>query len=67
MLLLPAAVVSRLLERLGRPTGVSDLERTPRAMNSVLRQPLHLESWLIGAGINPPVGLSLLCVLRPAG
>ncbi len=66
-LLLPAAVIARLLERLGRPTGVSDLERTPRALNRALLQPLHLESWLIGNGINPPVGLSLLCVLRPAG
>jgi SAM-dependent methyltransferase len=68
MLLLPAAIVTRLLERLGRSvSGVSDLERTPRSLNQALRQPLHLEAWLIGAGIDPPVGLSLLCVLRPAG
>jgi SAM-dependent methyltransferase len=68
MLLLPAAIASRLLDRLGRSvSGVSDLERTPRSLNRALRQPLHLESWLIGRGIDPPVGLSLLCVLRPAG
>jgi SAM-dependent methyltransferase len=67
MLLLPAAAATRLAQRFGRSaSGVSDLERTPRALNQVLRQPLHLESWLIGAGINPPLGLSLLCVLRPA-
>jgi SAM-dependent methyltransferase len=68
MLLLPAAIATRLVQHLGRHvSAVSDLERTPRALNRALRQPLHLESWLIGRGIDPPVGLSLLCVMRPAG
>jgi SAM-dependent methyltransferase len=68
MLLLPVAAVARLLERPGRESdGVSDLERTPRALNSALRWPLYAEAWLIGKGVNPPAGLSLLCVMRPAG
>ncbi len=68
MLLLPLAAVARLLERPGRAgDGVSDLERTPRTLNRALRQPLFAEAWLIGHGRNPPAGLSLLCVMRPAG
>jgi SAM-dependent methyltransferase len=68
MLLLPFAAVARLLERPrgGSPDGTSDLERTPRVLNRVLREPLYAEAWLIGRGLNPPAGLSLLCVMRRA-
>ena len=69
MLLLPVAAVARLLERPGRASdGVSDLERTPRVLNRALRQPLYRRGVADRQrAINPPAGLSLLCVMRPAG
>jgi SAM-dependent methyltransferase len=72
-LLLPAAVAHRALLRLrargaaGAPdaaTAVSDLERTPAALNRLLELPLRLESRLIGAGRRIPAGLSLLAVFK---
>ncbi|MGI8803699.1 MAG: class I SAM-dependent methyltransferase [Solirubrobacteraceae bacterium] len=70
-LLLPAAVAHRGLLRL-RGTGadadpasaVSDLERTPPLLNSLLERPLRLEARLIGSGRRIPAGLSLMAVFR---
>lgn len=64
-LLLPAAIAARGLERLRPRTpadGTSDLDRTPRLLNSVLQRPLNLEARVIGRGRRIPAGLSLLAV-----
>jgi SAM-dependent methyltransferase len=65
-LLLPAAMAYRWWERLShRQLGErsSDLERTPRWLNRVLRMPLFAEAVLIDRGATIPFGLSLLVVL----
>lgn len=64
LLLIPAAAI-RWMTRLRRGESQrSDLERTPRALNRLLEQPIALEARLIARGKRIPVGLSLLCVLR---
>jgi SAM-dependent methyltransferase len=64
--LLPVAIVHR---RLARPAHlvdepVSDLERTPERLNSLLEWPLRFEALLIARGLRIPVGLSLAAVFR---
>lgn len=64
-LLLPAAVAGRIALRLRHSKHpVSDLERTPGALNPVLEWPLRIEARMIGAGRRLPAGLSLLAVFR---
>ncbi len=68
-LLLPAAVAHRALLRLRShstdpETAVSDLERTPAALNRLLELPLRLEARLIGSGRRIPAGLSLMAAFR---
>jgi SAM-dependent methyltransferase len=65
-LLLPVAIAHR---RLSRPAHlvdepVSDLERTPERLNSLLEWPLRFEAWLIGRGWRIPAGLSLVAIFR---
>jgi SAM-dependent methyltransferase len=65
-LLLPVAVLLRVLERFSRkPTESSlDLWVPPRPLNRLLECPLLLEASLIGRGWRIPAGLSLLAVFR---
>ena len=65
-LLLPAAVAHRGLARLrsSRGEAVSDLERTPGRLNSMLEATLKLEARAIARGRRIPAGLSLLAVFR---
>lgn len=66
-LLLPVAIVLRVLDRLSRtkPTESSlDLWIPPEPLNRLLQQPLSLEAALIARGGRIPAGLSLLAVLR---
>jgi SAM-dependent methyltransferase len=65
-LLLPVAIVLRVLERLSsRPTESSlDLWVPPQPINWLLERPLALEAALIGRRGRIPVGLSLLTVFR---
>jgi SAM-dependent methyltransferase len=67
-LLLPAAVAARGVQRLRRPIEppISDLERTPRALNRLLGAPLALEARLLARGGRIPAGLSLAAVLDHA-
>ena len=67
--LLPVAVVHRRLTRRSRIVGepVSDLERTPERLNTLLELPLRLEARLIGMGWRIPAGLSLAALFsKPA-
>jgi SAM-dependent methyltransferase len=65
-LLLPAAILLRLVDRLNRkPTESSlDLWVPPRPMNWLLERPLALEARMIAHGGRIPAGLSLLAVFR---
>jgi SAM-dependent methyltransferase len=65
-LLLPAAVLLRILDRFSRkPTESSlDLWVPPQPLNWLLERPLLLEASLIGRGGRIPAGLSLLAVFR---
>jgi SAM-dependent methyltransferase len=66
-LLLPPAIVLRLLERVnrGKTTESSlDLWVPPRPVNWLLERPLALEAALIARGGRIPAGLSLLAVFR---
>jgi SAM-dependent methyltransferase len=65
-LLLPAAIVMRVAERLrsGATESSLDLWIPPAPLNWLLTQPLCLEAALIGRGTRIPAGLSLLAVLR---
>ncbi len=65
-LLLPVAIVLRLLERLSRKTTESSLDLwvPTEPLNWMLERPLVLESELIGHGGRIPAGLSLLAVFR---
>lgn len=67
--LLPAAAAHRRLSRLRHSVDepASDLQRTPKSLNSVLELPLLLEARVIASGRRIPAGLSLLMVLRHAG
>ena len=65
-LLLPAAILMRVLERF-KPAATKsslDLWVPPPPLNWALRQPLHLEAAAIGRGGSIPAGLSLLAVYR---
>jgi SAM-dependent methyltransferase len=65
-LLLPIAVVLRVLDRFSTKTTESSLDLwiPPEPLNWVLERPLALESTLIGLGGRIPAGLSLLAVFR---
>ena len=65
-LLLPAAIVLRMLDRLSRKTTESSLDLwvPPEPLNWLLERPLALEAALIGRGGRIPAGLSLLAVFR---
>jgi SAM-dependent methyltransferase len=63
-LLLPAAIVLRVLERFNTKTTESSLDLwvPPAPLNWLLERPLALEAALIGRGGRIPAGLSLLAV-----
>jgi hypothetical protein len=63
-LLLPVAIMLRVLERLSPGTTESslDLWTPPEPLNWALEQPLGLEAALLGRGGRIPIGLSLLAV-----
>jgi SAM-dependent methyltransferase len=65
-LLLPVAVMLRVLERFKPSTTKSSLDLwvPPAPLNWALRQPLDLEATVIGRGGSIPAGLSLLAVFR---
>jgi SAM-dependent methyltransferase len=65
-LLLPAAILLRVLERFSRkPTESSlDLWVPPEPLNWLLERPLLLEASMIARGGRIPAGLSLLAVFR---
>jgi SAM-dependent methyltransferase len=65
-LLLPVAIVLRLLERLNTKTTESSLDLLvpPAPLNWLLERPLALEAAMIGHRGRIPAGLSLLAVFR---
>jgi SAM-dependent methyltransferase len=66
-LLLPAAIVLRVLDRVNRAKTTEsslDLWVPPEPLNWLLQRPLELESAIIGHGGRIPAGLSLLAVYR---
>jgi SAM-dependent methyltransferase len=65
-LLLPAAIVLRVLDRLSTKTTESSLDLwvPPEPLNWVLERPLAFEAALIKRGLRIPAGLSLLAVFR---
>lgn len=65
-LLLPAAIVLRVLDRFSRKTTESSLDLwvPPAPLNWLLERPLQLEAATIGHGGRIPAGLSLLAVFR---
>jgi SAM-dependent methyltransferase len=65
-LLLPVAILLRVLDRVNRKTTESSLDLwvPPEPLNSMLERPLALEAKLIARGGRIPVGLSLLTVFR---
>jgi SAM-dependent methyltransferase len=65
-LLLPAAIMLRVLDRFSRKTTESSLDLwvPPRPANWLLERPLALEAAMIGKGGRIPAGLSLLAVFR---
>jgi SAM-dependent methyltransferase len=65
-LLLPAAIILRVLERLSTKTTESSLDLwvPPEPLNWLLERPLVLEGALISRGGRIPAGLSLLAVFR---
>jgi SAM-dependent methyltransferase len=65
-LLLPAAMLLRVLERFKPATTKSSLDLwvPPAPLNWALRQALNLEATVIGRGGSIPAGLSLLAVFR---
>jgi SAM-dependent methyltransferase len=65
-LLLPAAIVLRVLDRFSRKTTESSLDLwvPPEPLNWLLERPLALEAALIARGGRIPAGLSLLAVFR---
>ncbi len=64
-LLLPAMVATRRLGGRRAAAGVETV-RVPRAIDLALRPVMALERWLIKAGIDLPIGGSLLVVARKA-
>jgi hypothetical protein len=65
-LLLPVAILLRILDRINtKPTESSlDLWVPPEPVNRLLERPLALEAALIDRGGRIPAGLSLLSVFR---
>jgi SAM-dependent methyltransferase len=65
-LLLPAAILLRVLDRFSRKTTESSLDLwiPPQPLNTALEQPLSLEAALIARGGRIPAGLSLMAVFR---
>jgi SAM-dependent methyltransferase len=65
-LLLPVAIMLRVLDRFNRKTTESSLDLwvPPEPVNRVLELPLTLESQIIARGGRIPAGLSLLSVFR---
>ncbi|HEX5852185.1 MAG TPA: class I SAM-dependent methyltransferase [Solirubrobacteraceae bacterium] len=65
-LLLPVAIVLRVLDRFSRKTTESSLDLwvPPAPLNTLLEQPLNLEARMIARGGRIPAGLSLLAVFR---
>ncbi len=65
-LLLPVAIVLRVLDRFSRKTTESSLDLwvPPEPLNTALEQPLNLEAAMIARGGRIPAGLSLLAVFR---
>lgn len=65
-LLLPAAIVLRVLDRFWRATTESSLDLwvPPGPLNWLLERPLRLEAAIIARGGRIPVGLSLLMLFR---
>ncbi len=65
-LLLPVAILLRVLERFNTKTTESSLDLwvPPEPLNRMLELPLTLEAGLIGRGGRIPAGLSLLSVFR---
>jgi SAM-dependent methyltransferase len=65
-LLLPVAIVLRVLDRFSRKTTESSLDLwvPPEPVNRALEVPLMLESQMIARGGRIPAGLSLLSVFR---
>jgi SAM-dependent methyltransferase len=65
-LLLPVAILLRILDRFSRKTTESSLDLwvPPRPLNWLLERPMALEARLIGRGGRIPAGLSLLTVFR---
>jgi len=65
-LLLPVAIVLRVLDRLNRKTTESSLDLwvPPQPVNWLLERPLASEAALIARGGRIPAGLSLLAVFR---
>jgi SAM-dependent methyltransferase len=63
-LLLPVAIMLRVLDRLSPKTTESSLDLwiPPEPLNWLLEQPLELEAGLLGRGGRIPAGLSLLAV-----
>ena len=63
-LLLPVAILLRVLDRVNTKTTESSLDLwvPPQPMNWLLERPLALEAALLGRGGRIPVGLSLLAV-----
>jgi SAM-dependent methyltransferase len=65
-LLLPVAILLRVLERFNTNTTESSLDLwiPPEPLNWLLERPLALEAALIARGARIPAGLSLLAVFR---
>jgi SAM-dependent methyltransferase len=65
-LLLPVAIVLRVLERFSRKTTESSLDLwvPPEPVNWLLERPMALEAAVIGHGGRIPAGLSLLTLFR---
>jgi SAM-dependent methyltransferase len=65
-LLLPVAIVLRVLDRLSTKTTESSLDLwvPPQPLNWLLERPLAIEAALIARGGRIPAGLSLLAVFR---
>ena len=65
-LLLPVAVVLRIMDRFSRKTTESSLDLwvPPQPLNWLMERPLALEAALIARGGRIPAGLSLLSVFR---
>jgi hypothetical protein len=65
-LLLPVAILLRILDRFNRKTTESSLDLwvPPGPLNWLLERPMAFEAGVIGRGGRIPAGLSLLAVFR---